>query len=207
MSEVQENLDEMLGRAERAFSISRWEAALEAYEEALAADAECLEARAQAGRCRIRLGQTSEGAADLERAISASELPDVAWIVELGEAYVPLDKDDEAASCFKAALERDPNRAEAFAGMGLLYLRKGAYQMAKTALERTVTLGPLEPRLASARNNLAIVYCYLGDYERAAEQLSAARNLGYPVDPSFREMLARQLFGGDPAQKHQEKPS
>ncbi|MDA2932031.1 hypothetical protein MYX19_02570 [Nitrospinae bacterium AH-259-F20] len=77
--------------------------------------------------------------------------------------------------------------------------------MAKVALERAVALEPLEPDLAAARNNLAIAYCYLGDYERAGDELSAARNLGYPVDPSFREMIQRQLIGEGQAKK--EEPS
>ena len=89
--------------------------------------------------------------------------------------------------------------------MGLLYIRNRAYQMAKTALERAVELEPLEPSLAGARNNLAIVYCYFGDYERAADELDAASNLGFPVDPSFREKLVQQIIGQ--RQAHQEEPS
>ena len=133
------------------------------------------------------------------------ENPEVSWWVELGDAYLQDGDEDRAAANFQAALERDPNRAEAFAGMGLLYIRNRAYQMAKTALERAVELGPLEPSLAGTRNNLAIVYCYFGDFERAADELDAAGNLGFPIDPSFREKLAKEIIGQ--RQAHQEEPS
>lgn len=198
---MNENLEdivsEAMGRAERAFAIGRWADALEAYGEVLTLEAASVEARAQAGRCQLRLGHESEAVADLEAAIAAAERPEATWLVELGEAYLQQDDEDRAASRFQAALELNPNCAPAFAGMGLLYIRHRSYQMAKTALERAVALAPLEPDLAAVRNNLAIVYCYLGEYEQAAEELDAARKLGYPVDPSFRETLARQLMDGN----------
>lgn len=205
MSENQEGVTEALGRAERAFAIGRWADALEAYEEVLTLEAASVEARAQAGRCQLRLGHESEAVADLEAAIAEAENPKTSWVVELGEAYLHKDDEDRAAANFQAALKRDPNCAQAFAGMGVLYLRHRSYQMAKVALERAVALEPLEPNLAAARNNLAIAYCYLGDYERATDELSAARNLGYPVDPSFREMIQRQIIGEGQAKK--EEPS
>jgi tetratricopeptide (TPR) repeat protein len=191
---LQERVAEILGRADRAFAMGRWADALEDYEDVLAREANSVEARAQAGRCRLRLGRESEAVADLVAAIDGAERPDATWLVELGEAYTKQGDEDQAAANFQTALELDPNCAMAFAGMGLLYLRHRSYQMAKTALERAISLEPLDPDLAAARNNLAIAYCYLGEYERAAEELDAARRLGYPVDPSFSEMLARQLM-------------
>lgn len=205
MSDSRDGAVDALARAGRAFSIGRWADALEAYEEALSLDDKSVEARAQAGRCRLRLGRGNEAADDLEAAIAVAENLEVTWWVELGDAYIQNGDEDRAAANFQAALERDPNRAEAFAGMGLLYIRNRAYQMAKTALERAVEFGPLEPSLAGARNNLAILYCYFGDYERAADELDAASNLGYPVDPSFREKLVQQIIGQ--RQAHQEEPS
>lgn len=194
MSDTREAISEAKARAERTSSMGRWEEALEAYEDLLALDESDIEARAQAGRCRLMLGRDREAAADLEAAIAASEDPKPAWWVELGEACLRQGDEDSAASNFQKALNRDPHCAEALAGMGLLYLRRRAYKQAKTILERAVALGSLDPGIAPARNNLAIAYSYLGDYESALEQLIAARNLGYPVDPSFRETLERMLF-------------
>lgn len=191
MSEPLEEIEEVLERALRAFHIGRWADALEGYERALAISADRTVARAQAGRCQLRLGQLREAVVYLEAAIAQAEAPEVVWWVELGDAYLSQGEDDEAAANFQEAIERDPTQAEAFAGMGVLYLRKQAFQMAKTALEHAISL---EWGLGAAHNNLAIVLCYLGDYDRAAEELSVARNLGYPVDPSFREMLSKQLY-------------
>ncbi|MCZ6660955.1 MAG: tetratricopeptide repeat protein [bacterium] len=205
MSDSRDGADYALDRAGRAFMIGRWAEALEAYEEAISLDDKSAETRAQAGRCRLRLGRGSEAADDFEAAIAVAENPEVSWLVELGDAYLQDGDEDRAAANFQAALERDPNRAEAFAGMGLLYIRNRAYQMARTALERAVELGPLETSLAGVRNNLAIVYCYFGDFERAADELDAAGNLGFPVDPSFREKLAKEIIGQ--RQAHQEEPS
>ncbi|MDV2478746.1 MAG: tetratricopeptide repeat protein [bacterium] len=205
MSDSHDGAVDALDRAGRAFMIGRWAEALEAYEEAISLNDKSAETRAQAGRCRLRLGRGSEAADDFEAAIAVAENPEVSWLVELGDAYLQDGDEDRAAANFQAALERDPNRAEAFAGMGLLYIRNRAYQMARTALERAVELGPLETSLAGVRNNLAIVYCYFGDFERAADELDAAGNLGFPVDPSFREKLAKEIIGQ--RQAHQEEPS
>jgi tetratricopeptide (TPR) repeat protein len=188
---MSESVEEVLERALRAFGIGRWADALEGYERALAISSDLSVARAQAGRCKLRLGHIREAVVDLEAAIDQDETPEVVWWVELADAYLGQGEDDKAAANFQEAIERDPSQAEAFAGMGVLYLRKQAFQMAKTALEHAVSL---EWGLGAAHNNLAIVYCYLGDYARAAEELSVARNLGYPVDPSFREMLSKQLY-------------
>ena len=123
MSDSRDGAVDALARAGRAFNIGRWADALEAYEEVLSLDDKSVEARAQAGRCRLRLGRGSEAADDLEAAIAVAENPEVAWWVELGDAYIQNGDEDRAAANFQAALERDPNRAEAFAGMGLLYIR------------------------------------------------------------------------------------
>ncbi len=205
MSDSRDGADYALDRAGRAFMIGRWAEALEAYEEAISLNDKSAETRAQAGRCRLRLGRGSEAADDFEAAIAVAENPEVSWWVERGDAYLQDGDEDRAAANFQAALERDPNRAEAFAGMGLLYIRNRAYQMARTALERAVELGPLETSLAGVRNNLAIVYCYFGDFARAADELDAASNLGFPGDPSFREKLAKEIIGQ--RQAHQEEPS
>ncbi|MCZ6700194.1 MAG: tetratricopeptide repeat protein [bacterium] len=205
MSDSHDGAVDALDRAGRAFMIGRWAEALEAYEEAISLNDKSAETRAQAGRCRLRLGRGSEAADDLEAAIAVAENPEESCWVELGDAYLQDGDEDRAAANFQAALERDPNRAEAFAGMGLLYIRNRAYQMARTALERAVELGPLETSLAGVRNNLAIVYCYFGDFERAADELDAAGNLGFPIDPSFREKLAKEIIGQ--RQAHQEEPS
>lgn len=194
MVDIPEEVSEIFDRAERAFGIGRWTDALESYEEVLALEADHVEARAQAGRCRIRLGRDQEGTVYLEAAVLQAESPDVVWLVELGEAYLSQDEEDRAAANFKAALDRDPNRAEAYAGMGVLYLKKRSYRMAQTVLEKAVAL---EHSLGSAHNNLAIVYCYLGYLEKAAEELYIAGHLGYPVNPSFKEMLAKQLHRGE----------
>jgi tetratricopeptide (TPR) repeat protein len=196
MDDLKEVISEARDRAERTFHMGRWEEALEAYEEILALDENDIETRAQAGRCRLMLGHYREAAADLEAAIAKAESPETIWWVELGQSYLSLDNEDKAAANFQKALEQDPHCAGALAGMGLLYLRRRAYQMATTTLERAVALGPLDPNIAPARNNLAIAYCYLGNYEKALEQLHAARNLGYSVDPSFREMVERMLIEG-----------
>lgn len=193
MPDAKDALSEAQARAERALGMGRWEEALEAFEEILALDENDIEARALAGKCRLMLGRNQEAAADLEASIASSENPRPIWWVELGEAYLGQGDEDKAAANFQQALERNPDCAEALAGMGLLYLRRRAYQMAKTALERAVALRALDPNIAPARNNLAIAYCYLGNYEDALDQLLAARNLGYPVDPSFREMVERML--------------
>ena len=141
MSDSLDGAVDALARAGRAFMIGRWADALEAYQEAISLDDKSAETRAQAGRCRLRLGRASEAADDLEAAIAVAENPEVSWWVELGDAYLQNGDEDRAAANFQAALERDPNRAEAFAGMGVLYIRNQAYQMAKTALERAVERG------------------------------------------------------------------
>lgn len=180
-------------RGRRSFGMGRWALALEAFEEVLAADGGGAEARAMAGRCRLRMGDWHQAAVDLKAALQESEEPEAVWWVELGEAYISQEEIDRAAESFQAAIELDPHQAGAFAGMGVIYMRKRAYKMAEAALERALAI---EYSLAVVHNNLAVVHCYLGNFERAADELDIARNLGHPIDPSFRELLSRQLIEG-----------
>lgn len=191
MIEEIDDVEAVMERGRRSFGIGRWAQALEAFEEVLAAEAGGAEARAMAGRCRLRLGDGRQALVDLKAALEESEEPEAIWWVELGEAYISQEEIDSASDSFQAAMELDSRQAEAFAGMGVVYMRKRAYKMAEAALERALAI---EYSLAVVHNNLAVVHCYLGNFERAAEELDIARNLGHPIDPSFRELLNKQLI-------------
>jgi len=43
--------------------------------------------------------------------------------------------------------------------------------------------------MATLYNNLSVAYYYLGEKERAIQNLKKAKELGYPVSPEFEELL------------------
>lgn len=96
---------------------------------------------------------------------------------------------DSAIEVFKHALERDPNYARAYAGLGQSYWRKyGQTQarswvpLAQKACERAVEL---DNDLAIAHNCLGMVSNGTGKYQQAADEFRHAANL----DPSNDDAL------------------
>ena len=53
----------------------------------------------------------------------------------------------------------------------------------------------MKPRLGEARNNLAVVYMMMGRLEEAHNEMKAAEQAGYRVNPQFKADLQKRLKG------------
>ncbi len=114
---------------------------------------------------------------------------------------------DSAIEVFKHALERDPNYARAYAGLGESYWRKyeqtrmrSWVALADTACRQAVHL---DNALAIAHNCLGMVSNGTGEYQRATDEFQHAANL----DPSNDDALLGLASAFDTLGKPQEAES
>jgi tetratricopeptide (TPR) repeat protein len=89
----------------------------------------------------------------------------------LGYAYFAKDRTFEAIERFKAALNINPDYAEAHFNIGLAYAEKGLRYKAMEHYQRAVML---RPSIFEAQVNLGNIYMELGKPELAAERYKAA---------------------------------
>jgi len=102
----------------------------------------------------------------------SSETPE--QLYRLGQYYRARVRYDEAIAAYKAALERDPDFAEAHNGLGVVYARQGRYGEAIREFQDAIAIAP---RSAYLYNNLGYAYLLQGSNERATEALEDARRL------------------------------
>lgn len=89
-----------------------------------------------------------------------------------GRALVELDRYPEAELCFRAAVEADPECAEAYADLALVLRKAGKLEDAEQHARRAVAVQPLEPRY---RLRLADILEDLSRNREALEELSLAQ--------------------------------
>ena len=85
------------------------------------------------------------------------------------KAYEKLQRLQDAADDYEAALKIDRNSAEAFLGRGLLLLRNGDPYRAVQDLSQAVSLAP---EWGAARFNRGVAYLQIGQYTRADQDFS-----------------------------------
>ncbi|WP_287324901.1 tetratricopeptide repeat protein [Mesorhizobium sp.] len=99
-------------------------------------------------------------------------------------------RDDAAIEWYRRILDADGSQRNALAGLGVLALRLGDYDL---AIEVRAKLLSHEPANAHPYAVIAIAYCAKGDYDRAKENAAKARD----IDPCIRlaDELDRMLGG------------
>ncbi len=98
-------------------------------------------------------------------------------------------KFDQAIQVFNEGLKANPDDAVLYDLRGRAYFAKG--QNAQALADHTRALS-LNPRLAEAYKNRALVYYTQEDFHRAAEDLKQAQALGYKVDSDFLGLVNRK---------------
>lgn len=79
--------------------------------------------------------------------------------LNLGHAYLKLEKDNDAIKAFKQSLKINPAQPETQYGLGLASFRRGQFQDAIDAFKKAVAL---EPKMAKAHYGLTLAYQELG---------------------------------------------
>ena len=136
-----------------------------------------------AGRNRFDVGD-SPGA--IESYLQSIKLePGSAEVhLNLGQAYLKLEKDRDAVKAFKQSVKLNPNVAEAFYGLGFSSFRLGRFHDAMTAFKKATTL---EPRNAKAHYALSIAYQELGMTNELMDEYRILQSL----DKSLAKKLAQ----------------
>jgi TolA-binding protein len=111
-----------------------------------------------AGRNRFENG---DAAGAIESYLNSIKLePGSAEVnLNLGHAYLKLQKDREAIKAFKESIKLNANLVEAHYGLGFSNFRLGRFRDAADAFKKATTL---EPRMAKAHYGLSLAYQELG---------------------------------------------
>ncbi len=140
------------------------------------------------GRLLLREGKPDRALPYLAR--FADAYPSDNSLVSLGTAYLQLGKLDSATSTLRAALDLNPNRADALRFLGGLFAEQGRGGDAVPLLERAVAL---EPESGLDRGLLSLAYAEAGRADDAAhaahEAVSVSKDASVPI-LAARAMLA-----------------
>ncbi len=167
----------MLRRAQKLRTAGDFEQAAQLYGQAVANDQSDPSARFDLGETQRRLGQFGLALKTLDEAINLAPKMEEAWSSK-GLALVPLGKADEAAQCFRKALEIDPQSIEAVNSLSAYLLDKNLPLEAIPLLERAVASGTANSRTYILRGRVRLVQ---GKDEEAKKDFTSA--MLYTADP------------------------
>lgn len=149
------------------------------------------------GRSRFEAGDV-KGAIDAYLQSIKMDSGSAEVFLNLGHAYLKLQKDSDAIKAFKQSLKLNPDQPETQYGLGLASFRRGQFQEAVDAFKKAVTF---EPRMAKAHYGLTLAYQELGqsqgviEHYRILERLD--KNLARKVAMTFPQynFSCRQVQG------------
>lgn len=104
--------------------------------------------------------------------------------LNLGHAYLKLEKDREAVKAFKESVKLNPDVAETHYGLGYSNFRLGRFREAADAFKKAVAL---EPKMAKAHFGLSVAYQELGNTSGVMEEYRILETL----DRSLAKKLAQ----------------
>ncbi|MEW5924500.1 MAG: tetratricopeptide repeat protein [Candidatus Zixiibacteriota bacterium] len=83
-----------------------------------------------------------------------------------GREYQTLGKLSEAQQAYSLAIKKDPDCADAYSNLGVIYYSQNSYALAKKMFEKALEF---DPNLTEARQNLGVVYYATGRVEKAID--------------------------------------
>jgi tetratricopeptide (TPR) repeat protein len=167
---------------------SRVGSAIKAFDEAISVDGSLANAWLGRGLCRIRIGQTQDGVADL--VIAAALEPNRALLRSyLGKGFSQVGDEVHARSELARAKQLDPNDPTSWFYSALLNQQDNRLNEAVRDLERSVELNDnrqvyrsrllLDQDLAVRQANLAAVYQDAGLFDQSVREASRALTSDY----------------------------
>lgn len=146
--------------------------ARQVFRSALELDSRCYDAHIQLGISRAEAGESTEAESLFKKAIRLRPDYPPAY-EELAYFYNMNGRFDEALHIYKKIAELTPGDHRIFNNLGGMHLFRGKEDQAKAMFERS---NAIEPN-AVAQSNLAVLYFYEGDYQKALPlHLEAAKN-------------------------------
>jgi len=111
--------------------------------------------------------------------------------LNLGHAYLRLQKDREAAKAFKESIKLNPDKAEAHYGLGFVSFRLGRFRDAAEAFKKATTL---EPRMAKAHYGLSLAYQELGNSGGLMDEYRILENLDRTLAKKLMQTFPQYNF-------------
>ena len=108
-----------------------------------------------------------------------------------GMAAVDIAKMRNQQEQLRAIQPPDPESATVAPGEIFFYIGNARYQLGQReeAMKAWETCRERSPDFAMVYNNLALVYMQAGRLEEARSSLATAEELGFPVNPQFKQQL------------------
>jgi tetratricopeptide (TPR) repeat protein len=125
---------------------------------------ETVEGNLFAGRAALALDEQMTARLHLEKAVKLNT-SDLASLTLLADIYSRQRDYTQAAAAYKKATELDPNKAEAFYGLGSTLLKQTQYKDAAAALEKAMALGYTGKEI---QMDIAGAYEAIPDFAKAA---------------------------------------
>jgi tetratricopeptide (TPR) repeat protein len=145
---------------------------------------------ANLGTCYFYLGRCDDAIAAYRAAIELDQRDDIVYR-NLGDAYLCLQKEQDAQHQFKVASELlkerltiNPESAELLGRLAICYAKLHDDSGALTSIERA---SALEPRNTTLMYQQAIVYALIGRADEAIESLRNALSSGYSRSEAERD--------------------
>ena len=136
----------------------------------------------ETGRTRLESGDV-KGAIDNFLQSIKLESKSAEVYLNLGHAYLKLQKDADAAKAFKQSIKLNPDQPETQYGLGLASFRVRRFDDAAKAFKKAIDLSP---RMGKAHFGLSLAYVELGNTNGVLEQ--------YRILETLDKNLARQLM-------------
>jgi tetratricopeptide (TPR) repeat protein len=105
---------------------------------------------------------------------------------EQGKKFSTAENADKAIENYSKAIKIDPKFVKAYNNRGIAYVWKKKYDLAIADFNTAIKL---DPNNGKAYNNRAIVCSYMGDTDKARQDLEKAKSLGIQVDPQFLKKI------------------
>jgi len=120
----------------------------------------------QTGRNRFDAGDV-KGAIDAYLQSVNLEPNSAEVFLNLGHAYLKLEKNSDAIKAFKQSVKLNPDRAETQYGLGVAYFRSQRNKEAAEAFKKAATL---DPSMAKAHYGLSLAYGELGETAKLLDE-------------------------------------
>jgi tetratricopeptide (TPR) repeat protein len=137
----------------------------------------------QSGRARFESGDV-KGAVDLYLQAVKLEPNSAEVFLNLGHAYLKLDKNSDAIKAFKQSVKLNPDQAETQYGLGVACFRSGRHREAAEAFKKATILSP---SMAKAHYGLSLAYGELGEQGKLLDEYRILERL----DKSLAKKLSQ----------------
>ena len=109
---------------------------------------------------------------------------------EAGTSFFDQENYKQALASFQKAVQTDPNFAEAYYNIGIIYDLQHNFSKAISAYEKAIQI---DPNIGTVWENLAQDCYAIGDLKKGMDYIKIAENLGKPVNKDLYNKMWKEL--------------